>query len=95
MIRWVSWESSIRPRASGNGMQGSRSGHDIVVVVVHFRGHREERLDGWIDAFAPEGEAPVGEGAVVGVDFGVFYQDAPGADARFAPGVGVSLRDSV
>ena len=39
-----------------------------------------------VDAGAPEGEAPVGEGAVVVVDLRVFDDYGPFAEAGFAPG---------
>ena len=56
-----------------------------MVVVVVFGGHGQEFLGCWVDAFAPEGQSPVGEGAIVLVHVGIFDYDGPFAYAWFAP----------
>lgn len=62
-------------------------GDNFVVVVVVFGGHGKRFLDGWIDAFAPECEAPICESAVVVIHDGVFDYNRPFANACFAPEV--------
>lgn len=71
------------------GGGGGRDGGDGGVVVVVFLGRHGEGLGlGGVDGLAPELEVPVGEGARVLVDDGVFDDDGPGADAGLAPGKG-------
>ena len=73
MVGWVRRKSCFRAGSCGNGVDGSGSGDNVVVVVVCFCRHGKKWLIGRINAFAPEGQTPVCEGAVVGIDLCVFY----------------------
>jgi hypothetical protein len=56
-----------------------------VVVVVFLSGQGEGLSELGVDGLAPELEVEICPGAIVLVDLGVFYNDCPLAEARFAP----------
>ena len=95
MVGWVRREPSFHASADSDRVYGGRCSDGIVVVVVGLCRHGKEWLDSGVDTFTPEGYAPVVKGTVEGVDLGVFYQDAPGTNAGFAPRMHVSFLQSV
>lgn len=79
-----------RWRRDGRWGNGSSRNH-VVVIVVFLSGQREGLSKLGVDGLAPELQVKVCPGAIVLVDLGVFDNDCPLSETRFAPVEEVSV----
>ena len=70
----------------GTSRDGSGGSNDLIVlIIVVLIRHWEEGLFVAINGFAPEFQMPVNKGTIVLVNLGVFDDNSPSSNTRFAP----------